>query len=121
MKKININATEKLQAALDEVQKRCTARTVTAKEIADVLNSIKVPKKYLDGTKVFWDGAEPFPNAYKYRPESTHWWAENIKGKWYVLGIERNTCPNKSTRKGVIDYSDAANAWILEKARLLVW
>ena len=120
MKKINIAALDKLQAALDEVQKRCSARTVTAKEIADVLNGIKVPKKHLNGTKVHWDGAEKFPNAYRYTPESTHWTAENVNGRWYVTAIYRNTCPNRSTRRGEIEYSEAAKAWILEQASMII-
>lgn len=120
MKRISITNIEKLQAALDEVQKRCSARTIKAQDIVDVLNEIKVPKKHLDGTKVYWDGAEKFPNAYKYRPESTHWWAENVKGRWYVLGIDRGTCPNRSSRRGEITFSEAAKAWILEQASAII-
>ena len=117
--KINITNIEKLQAELDKVQKKCTARTVTAQEIVDTLNSIAVPKCHLHGTKVRWNGAEKFPHAYNYTPESTHWWAENINGKWYIVDIFRDTCPNRESKRGLISYSQDAKDWIIEQARYL--
>lgn len=118
--KINITALNKVQAELDNVQKRCSARTVMAVDIANILSKISVPKSRLSGTKVYWDGAEKFANAYKYKPgNSTHWKAENINGKWYVTDIYRSTCPNRSTFKGEIEYSDSAKEWIIENASLI--
>lgn len=113
--KINIANIEKLQAELDKVQDRCTARTVTAQQIVDTLNSISVPKCHLHGTTVHWDGAEKFPNAYKYTPDSTHWRAENVNGRWYITDICRDTCPNRTTRQGRIIFSESAKAWIIER------
>ena len=117
--KINITNTEKLNKAIKEAEGKATARTTSAKEIVKTLESIRVPKSRLNGTKVFWDGAEHFPNAYKYRPESTHWVAENVNGRWYVIDICRATCPNRTNRRGEIAYSDDAKAWILEEASKL--
>lgn len=121
MKKINIDNIEKLQTALDEVQARCTARTVTANNIAYILHEIdmSIPKTRLNGTKVHWDGAEKFPHAYKHTPESTHWWAENVNGRWYVTDIRRAACPNRVSRKGTIEYSEAAKAYIIEQNSML--
>lgn len=114
--KINITNKEKLTAAIKEAEGRATARTVTANDITRVLNNIGkgIPKTKLSGTVVHYDGAEYFPNAYKYRPESTHWVAENIKGKWYVTDIHRDTCPNRVRWNTSITYSEEAKQAILD-------
>lgn len=117
--KINITAEEKLQKALDEVQSRCKVRVVTAKDIIETLNGIAVPKSRLNGTKVYWDGAERFPSSYKYTPESTHWTAENVHGRWYVTNIYRYICPNRRTHSGKIEFSEDAKAWILSEASMI--
>lgn len=119
MKKINITNTEKLAAAIREAEGRATARTVTVADIINTLDRIKVPKSKLSGTKVHWSGGQKFPSAYKFRPDSTHWTAENVSGKWYVTNIWRDTCPNVSTYSGIIQYSEAAKEWILEKASII--
>lgn len=117
--KININAVDKVQAELDRVQNRCKTRTIMAADITKILNKIGVPKSKLSGTKIHWDGAEKFPSAYKYTPKSTHWEAENINGRWYVTDIYRSTCPNRSTFKGEIEYSDSAKEWIIKNASMI--
>ena len=114
--KINITNIEKLNKAIQDSEGRATARTITADDIINVLNRIKVPKNKLNGTRVMWDGAEHFPNAYKYVPESTHWTAVNTNGRWYVVDIYRAACPNRSTRRGRIIYSEEAKEWIINKA-----
>jgi len=114
--KILITNEEKLTNAITEAEGKATARTVTAKDIVRVLSRITVPKVHLDGTTVHYDGAEHFPNAYKYRPESTHWEAKNVKGKWYVTDVYRATCPNRSKSNVKIVYSDDAKKYILEEA-----
>lgn len=112
--KINIQNTDKLSKAIADAQGKATARTITAGGICHILDKIKVPKNRLNGTMVHYDGGEHFPNAYKYRPESTHWIAENINGKWYVVDIYRDTCPNRNGWSGEIKYSDPAKEWIIE-------
>lgn len=119
MRKINITNLEKLQDALNEVQKGCSARIITAKDIVSVLTGIEVPKSRLHGTTVTWDGAESFPGAYKYTPQSTHWLAENVNGRWYVTDIFRCECPNRSTRQGMVYFSDDAKAWIIEQFSMI--
>lgn len=116
--KISVTATLQLQKELDEVQRRCKERMLTAKDIQDILSGIPVPKIHLDGTKVHWDGSEKMPRAYKYTPQSTHFTAVNAGGKWYVVDLYRASCPNRVT-KGEIEYSDRAKAWIIENASVL--
>ena len=113
--KINIKNEEKLAAAIAEAEGRATARTVTVKEIRNILERVSegIPKAALHGTKVHYDGGEHFPNAYKYRPESTHWTAENVRGNWYITSIYRSTCPNRR-RNTVVEYSDTAKEKIIE-------
>lgn len=105
----------KVTEAINAAEGRATSRTITYADIMDVLNRIRVPKSKLDGTSVHWDGGQKFPSAYKYTPESTHWCADNIKGKWYLTDVYRATCPNHKKR-GDIKYSEAAKAWIIENA-----
>ena len=114
--KILVTNEQKLNAAIREAEGKATARTITAKDVVRILDRIKVPKNKLNGTVVRYDGAEHFPNAYKYRPESTHFVAENIKGKWYVMAVFRDTCPNRSTWDTMISYSPEAKDWIIENA-----
>ena len=115
--KINIDNTEKLAVAIKEAEGRATARKIKAEDIQYILHDIEdgIAKKKLHGTKVHYTGAEHFPNAYKYRPESTHWKAENINGKWYVTSIYRDTCPNRKTYDTEIEFSEEAKAAIIEK------
>ena len=116
--KINIDNTVKLNEAIKTAEGKATARTVEATQIQYTLHEIEagIAKKKMSGTRVHYTGAEHFPNAYKYRPESTHWIAENINGKWYVVDIYRDTCPNRSSWNTEVNYSEAAKQAILEKA-----
>ena len=116
---INVANIEKLTEAIAKAEGRATARTITAQDIIKTLDKIKVPKSRLHGTKVYYDGGQHFPNAYKYRPESTHWMAENKHGKWYVTAICRATCPNRSN-SGSIEFSEEAKAWIVENASKII-
>lgn len=84
----------KLTEELDNVQKRCSARTITAREIFDELVSIEnklgIAKCHMNGIRVTVDlNARSFPNAYKYIPESTHFNAELRSGKWRITDIRR--------------------------------
>lgn len=115
--KINIDNTEKLTVAIKEAEGKATARTITPKMIQHVLYEVGdgITKAKLHGTTVHYDGGEHFANAYKYRPESTHWKAENIKGKWYITDIYRDTCPNRVNNTH-IKYSEEAKAAIIDNA-----
>lgn len=116
--RINITNTEKLENAIKAAEGRATARTVTVRDIKKVLDKVGVgiTKKALHGTKVLYNGAEHFPNAYRYRPESTHWEAEYSHGKWYVTSIHRAECPNRTSWNTEIQYSPEARRELLENA-----
>lgn len=115
--KIIITNKEKLNEAISEVEGKATARTIDAERIDDILNEIGkgIAKTKLHGTKVYYNGAEPFSNSYKYRPMSTHFQAENIKGKWYVTNIFRDTCPRRINNTLIV-YSEEAKAAIISNA-----
>lgn len=110
---------DEIDAALDEAQHRCTARALTAQRIIDICEHItekaNIPKSALKGTRVYYNGAEKFPSAYRYRPESTHFRAEYDGRAWRLLSIARDTCPNRSTSNVYIAYSDSAKAALLDR------
>ncbi len=120
--KINIEHFEKLEKAIKEAEGRATSRTVTVESIVDILNGIAkkydIPKSKLHGAKLHYDGGEHFPSAcFKCgSPMSTHWTAENVRGKCYITDIKRDYCPSRSTSSGRIEYSDVAKEAILKKA-----
>lgn len=85
---------EKITAAIDENQKRTTARNITTDDVFRAINMIEytlnIKKKDLDGIKASCDiHAQNFPNAYKYRAESTQFTIENRRGTWYLTDIMR--------------------------------
>ena len=102
---------EKIREALDEVQGKATARTLTAEKILSILDSITkklgIPKTSMEGVSVFYTGAETFPNAYKYTPYSTHFRAAYRNRHWVIVSIERNICPNREDN-AYVALTDAA-------------
>lgn len=111
----NVN---KLTAALDEIQHRCTARTLTADYIAYILQraerKLDIPKKYLAGCKIMYSGAERFPNAYHGRPESTHFTAEHNGRHWIVTELHRADCPDREGNTSII-LTEAAKAALINR------
>ena len=96
MKKVNIQQAEKIQSILDEVQERCSARTIT---IDDINREVALFEKWLSARmkKSDWKGVKfsvdvnghHFPGAYKGTPESTHFSVEYGASGWFVTGIFR--------------------------------
>ena len=113
--KIAITRREKIEEAVKKAEGRASVRTVTYDMICRVLDEVSedIPKTKLHGTKVHYDGAKNFPKAYKYTPESTHWIAENFRGKWYLIDVYRDTCPNRMRNTQVM-YSDSAKQAIVD-------
>lgn len=124
MKKIIINGNhaEKLAAELYDVQKHCQARTLTVREIECILEettqTLNISKKALKGTILTYTGAETFPSAYKYKPESTHFKAECNGRYWVVSEIFRDTCPNRCVNTG-IELSDSAKEALTKRSSFL--
>ena len=88
---------QKLEAALEEVQGRCTVRTIS---VDSIFRSCKKLDDYLDITKKSKNGvtvcvdlmAQDFPNAYtnRHTPKSTQFYLRYYGGSWRVTKIERD-------------------------------
>ena len=94
--RINITNKEKIEAALAEVQKLSQVRMIGYQDILDAvkyseekLSNILLKKDWV-GLKVQADpNAQQFPNAYKYRPESTQFVLEKGVNDWFLTRLER--------------------------------
>lgn len=87
----------KLDAALDEVQKRCTARTIDADRVLwtlqEYFDKLGITKKAAEGIEVRVDPwAQVFPSAYKWDPDSTSFTARYHAGSWIITDIRRTSC-----------------------------
>lgn len=90
-------AAKVLNDELDEVQKRCTARIITAEQICSILqsytNDLRIPKGAMEGIEIEVNPcAQSFPRAYKFTPESTQFTAVYKRGSWRITDIRRDTC-----------------------------
>lgn len=98
--KINVENTEKLQAALDTVQTpRMTARLVDPAHITRAIKwldkhlDIILPKKLQNGLEITLnENAQTFPGAYKGIPESTYVKLLKTSSGWFVTEIYRDRC-----------------------------
>lgn len=95
----------KIEKALDEVQKRCTARTIDYFDIVHELKAVNsqlcfvCTKKGLENTSVLIDvNGQNFPSAYKFSAESTQFGAIYLKRKWRLVYIGRDYCKAYSQR-----------------------
>lgn len=95
----------KLNAYLEELQARCSMRTLTAENIVNILDNVEkrigVPKKYLEGTKVDYTGAEVLPRSYRFYCESTHFNAYHDGKHWHITFIGRLKCPRRKNNTSV--------------------
>ena len=85
----------RIEAAIAEAEGKATARTITFDNIVHACERIEkklgVTKKAMEG--IYYDidlHAQNFPNAYKYRAESTQFTVEFSKGKWRLVSIGRS-------------------------------
>ena len=118
---INEHNKDRIEKALDEVQKRCTARTIN---YYDILNELKAvdnqfskvcTKKGFEGTTVLIDvNGQVFPNSYKFSAYSTQFRAVYLKSKWRLIYIGRDFCKTYSQR-WYITLSDTAKECILQE------
>lgn len=108
-----------LSAALDEAQGRAKVRTIKTTDIisalAEIEDTLSIRKKAMDGIRVEVDlNAQDFPNAYKYRPESTIFSALYKNGAWRVTDIGRYPTHRASCRISVI-HTDASKNALIER------
>jgi predicted component of type VI protein secretion system len=120
---IDGNHIEKLTDTLTAVQARCTARTLTAADVEHILQKATeslrgISKAAMKGVKVIYTGGERFPNAYRYRPESTQFAAEHNGKHWVIYELCRAECPNRLDNVGFI-LTETAQAAILQTYNLM--
>ena len=111
----------KIEKALDEIQKRCTTRTINYYDIVNELKYVdnqfsKVcTKKAFENTEVLIDvNGQNFPNAYKFSAKSTQFRAVYSKSKWRLVYLEREWCRTYSQRWHIA-LSDTAKECILHE------
>lgn len=116
---INEHNKDKIEKKLDEVQKRCTARTISYCDIVDELNAVDkqfstvCTKKGFEGTNILIDvNGQVFPGSYKFSAYSTQFRAVYLKGKWRLTYIGRDFCKTYNQRWH-ITLSDTAKDCIL--------
>lgn len=91
---------EKIEKLLGQVQGKATARIIlNYQHILEIIEGVEnrigpITKKALEGTQVFYDFRQSFPQAYKYTAESTHMTLRYSKGEWRLVRLTRFTCPN---------------------------
>ena len=108
-------------AAIEQVQKLVTARTIDADDIYDAADWIReqykgIPRAALAGSVwIVDDNAQSFAKAYtnNFTPMSTIYRVEATAHKLYVTAIYRGRCEAKQIRTSL---SDAAEAALKEKA-----
>lgn len=109
----------KLQAAIDVAQGKAKVRTIDAGDIIleceRVGNRLDIPKSHMDGISFSADiNAQNFPSAYKYIPASTIFNAQYHGGKWYLVGVSRET--TRRAGHGVqVKLTDVARESVLDR------
>lgn len=99
--KINVKDADKLQKALDEVQKNCRARLLdiddilyAARRAEATLEGLAIPKKSWRGCCVIIE-PERVSNNYDGRAEGTGATIERTATGWYVISLGREQCHKK--------------------------
>lgn len=115
------DAAAPVTSALDAVQARCTARTITAQDIVRVIEEIEERLNLIStktdsiGTVAEVDvNAQDFPNAYKYTPESTLITLERKSSGWVLKYIERNRCKSRANHI-ILTLTEATKAHMAER------
>ena len=117
---INEHNKDRIEKALDEVQKRCTARTIDYEDILAELKAVdeqfsKVcTKKCFEGSEIMVDvNGQTFPNSYKFSAYSTQFRAVYLKSKWRLMYIGRDFCKTYNQRWHIY-LSETAKQCILD-------
>lgn len=108
-----------LREIIARAEGRATVRRLDVDDIMDALNHVPacIKKKHLPGCEIHCDpNAQSFPNAYHYRPESTHFSAVRRPSGWYLTRVCRDTC---GTSRGHLVLTDDAKADIIAAAETL--
>lgn len=113
------NIIAKIAEEITTVEGKAQARCIDPFDIAAALerveNKLNIPKKYMEGIKVDVDiWAQNFPNAYQYKPMSTHFSAEYKNSRWTLTDIFRSGC-RRAGHSHHIDLTDTAKQALLDK------
>lgn len=94
--KINVKDKEKIEKAIQEIEGRATARTLTYEDVEYWMEKLEewvsslMPKAYWKGLRaVVDDHAQNFPASYKYEPLSTVFTVERFSTGWFITNICR--------------------------------
>ena len=103
---------------IKKAEGRATARTICFNDIINDIKTIEdklnIKKKDMIGIKAYVDSnAQNFPNAYKYRPESTHYTMTRKKSGWDLECVLRDYTRNEKHTYNIILTEEAKKA-ILE-------
>ena len=97
--KINTTNIEKVNSAIAAIEGRATARTITADDVEEAIETIEkklsilLLKKDWKGLRFAVDtNAQNFASSYKYTPYSTHFVLERGATAWFVTEIYRAPC-----------------------------
>lgn len=117
--KININNKEKIEAALNEVQSRAKARTISYEDILETIEHIEeklnISKKAMVGVIARVSlYCEHFAGSYKGVPMGTEFTIQRFSSGWFLTGVSRENIEH--VRKYRLTLSESAKAAILENA-----
>jgi hypothetical protein len=100
--KTNVSNKEKIAAALEAVQEKCSARLLSAEDITKSaegaekkLDLVGVPKAMRPGTRVVIDRYR-VPNSYNYRADATKAVLTRGASGWFLSEVWRAPCGNVS-------------------------
>jgi hypothetical protein len=103
--KINTTNIEKVNQAIAATEGRATARTITADDVEEAIETIEkrlsllLLKKDWKGLKFAVDSnAQVFPGAYKHTPYSTHFVLERGASGWFIIELHRSVCVSPAQR-----------------------
>lgn len=110
---------ERIEKAIAEAQGRAKERTINFYNILSAPLLIKeeygISLKALEGCRFECDpNAQDFPNAYKYKAMSTHFYIEVSKGSFKLTAVEREEC-NRSGHQVTATLTEEAKDAIIEK------
>ena len=115
----------KINAVLNEVQRKCRARTVDMMDIvamtSDVEKRLGIAKSALKGVSFSADDhAQAFPNAYKGIPESTIVYCTHNGTAWFLTDVKR-----ENTRRPTVAYrvqlTEEAKEKIIDRCTCFGW
>ena len=117
--KININNKEKIEAALNEVQSRTKARTISYEDILETIEHIEeklnISKKAMVGVIARVSvQCQHFPANYNGQPMGTEFTIQRFSSGWFLTGVSRENIEH--VRKYRLTLSESAKAAILENA-----